>query len=71
MYYVYVNVMHVFVCKLCTQNDPGVSSLSLGDHFTTFMKARIFCEREVPPGRQFAGTVDYQYNEISEFELFT
>ena len=28
------------------------------------MKARIFCEREVPPGRQFNGAVDYHYNEI-------
>ena len=50
------------------QNDPGLSSTTgLGNHFTTFMKARIFCEREVPPGRQFAGSVDYNYNEISEF----
>ena len=55
--------------KMCftLQNDPGLtSSTGLGNHFTTFMKARIFCEREVPPGRQFAGTVDFQYNEISE-----
>ena len=28
------------------------------------MKARIFCEREVPEGRQFYGAIDYQYNEI-------
>lgn len=55
------------VCKtrLFLQNDPGLTS-SAGNQFTTFMKARIFCEREVPPGRQFAGTVDFQYNEISE-----
>ena len=42
--------------------------MGLGNQFTTFMKARIFCEREVPPGRQFAGTVDFQYNEISELK---
>jgi hypothetical protein len=58
------------VCKIrlfliILQNDPGLTSSS-GNQFTTFMKARIFCEREVPPGRQFAGTVDFQYNEISE-----
>ena len=29
-----------------------------------FMKARIFCKREVPPGRQFASTVDFQYQAI-------
>lgn len=33
------------------------------------MKARIFCEREVPPGRQFNGAVDYHYNEIRKFTL--
>ena len=53
-----------------TQNDPGITTMGLGNHFTTFMKARIFCEREVPPGRQFAGSVDYNYNEISELLLF-
>lgn len=46
--------------------------------FSTFVKARIFCEREVPPGRQFVGTIDYQYNEICksmctsvQYELIT
>ena len=33
------------------------------------MKARIFCEREVPPGRQFNGAVDYHYNEIRKLML--
>ena len=46
------------------QNDPGSAN---GDYFTTYMKARIYCEREVPPGRQFTGTIDYQYNEICEW----
>ena len=44
------------------QNDPGING-----HFSTYMKARIFCEREVPPGRQFNGAVDYHYNEIRKF----
>ena len=48
------------------QDDPGTSG-----RFTTFIKARIFCEREVPPGRQFVGTIDYQYNEISKYILYT
>ena len=43
------------------QNDPGING---SGHFSTYMKARIFCEREVPPGRQFNGAVDYHYNEI-------
>ena len=62
------------ICRVCTleypvtgfmltylvlQNDPGING-----HFSTYMKARIFCEREVPPGRQFNGAVDYHYNEI-------
>ena len=46
------------------QNDPGING-----HFSTYMKARIFCEREVPPGRQFNGAVDYHYNEIRKLMI--
>ena len=35
-------------------------------HFTTFMKARIYCQLKLPTGREFAGAIDYQYNEISK-----
>ena len=38
-----------------------------GNYFNTYMKARIFCEREVPSdsSTQFVGAIDYQYNIIS------
>ena len=36
-------------------------------HFTTYMKARIYCEREVPSGREFVGALEYQYNDMSEY----
>ena len=36
-------------------------------YFNSYMKARIFCEREVPSesSTQFVGAIDYQYNIIS------
>ena len=50
------------------QNDPGSTPDMTGArHFTTYMKARIYCEREVPSGREFVGALDYQYNDISEY----
>ena len=50
------------------QNDPGSAPDMTGArHFTTYMKARIYCEREVPSGREFVGALDYQYNDISEY----
>ena len=30
------------------------------------MKARIYCENKVPTGREYVGSLDYQYNYISE-----
>jgi len=35
--------------------------------FTTYMKARIFCEREVPSesNTRYVGAIDYQYNVMS------
>ena len=40
-----------------------------GNYFNTYMKARIFCEREVPSdsSTQFVGAIDYQYNIISTY----
>ena len=51
------------LATLCyyVQNDPGIDG-----RFSTYIKARIFCEREVPPGVLFAGITDFQYNEISK-----
>ena len=49
------------------QNDPGSSPTTGAKHFTTYMKARIYCEREVPSGREFVGALDYQYNDMSEY----
>jgi len=50
------------------QNDPGSTpgSMTGARHFTTYLKARIYCEREVPTGREFVGALDYQYNDISK-----
>ena len=50
-----------------TQNDMGSSGAGgMDKHFTTFMKARIYCQLKLPTGREFAGAIDYQYNEISK-----
>ena len=54
--HVYLKLFNAF------QNDPGVSG-----QFSTYIKARILCERDIPPGRQFVGTTNYQYNEISKY----
>ena len=35
-------------------------------YFTTYMKARIFCERQLETGDQFDGGIKYLYNELSE-----
>ncbi len=56
------------VLCLSHQNDRGSVTGSGGmHHFVTYMKARIFCEIEVPNEREFSGDIKYQYNEISEF----
>ena len=54
-----------------SQNDKGSTNPATdGSHFfTTYMKARIFCEREVPPGREYVGAIDYKYNVIREYPL--
>ncbi len=31
------------------------------------LKARIYCEREAPQDLLYVGSVDYRYNEISEY----
>lgn len=50
-----------FNCMLLfgSQNDPGVDG-----HFSTFIKARIFCNKKVPVTREFNGALDYQYSSI-------
>jgi hypothetical protein len=53
--------------RIC-RNDPGSQLTSGGaKYFTTFMKARIFCQRDKPSGLQFTGTLDYIYNSITSF----
>ena len=37
--------------------------------FTSFMKARIFCEREMPPGTQFVGAQDFKYDEMCKLHV--
>ena len=50
-----------------SQNDPGsMSATNDARHFTTYMKARIFCTRKVPMGRDNVGSIDYEYNNMSE-----
>ena len=62
-----------------TQNDAGVNiSAPQGftkppdtqdQIFTSYMKARIFCEREMPPGTQFVGAQDFKYNEMCKYSF--
>ena len=62
------DVIYSRLVRIC-RNDPGSTPTSAYDpqYFTTYMKARIFCEREKPSGLEFiTGTLDYQYNSISE-----
>ena len=58
-------VVYSRVARIC-RNDPG-SAQPLDDahFFTTFMKARIFCERHKPSSLEFTATLDYIYNSIS------
>ena len=54
------------------KNDPGSDpdpTMGGARHFTTYLKARIYCEREVPTGREFVGALDYQYNDISKQKI--
>lgn len=54
------------------QNDLGSTATDGGArYFTSFLKARIFCVREVPPGRQFVGAVEYQFNVLSKSKSLT
>jgi len=43
-----------------------------GNYFNTYVKARIFCEREVPSqsSTEFVGAIDYQYNIISTYAAY-
>lgn len=43
------------------QNDPGVNGV-----FSTFIKSRIYCTRRTEITREFRGSLDYEYNEISK-----
>ncbi len=38
----------------------------MAHHFTSYIKARIYCERTVQPGREFFGSIAYQYNDMSK-----
>ena len=53
------------IVRIC-RNDPGTGQGVGSSSFTTFLKARIFCQKERPSGRNFSGTLDYQYNSICE-----
>ena len=59
---------YTYICTHThTQSDMGSSGAGgMDKHFTTFMKARIYCQLKLPTGREFAGAIDYQYNEISK-----
>ena len=62
--------IHTLFCYYSLQNDPGSTPDQSGaSHFTTYLKARIYCEREVPTGREFVGALDYQYNDISKHTI--
>ena len=61
------DIIYSRLVRIC-RNDKGSNNNSTEDtpFFTTYMKARIYCERDKPSGREFTGTLDYQYNSISE-----
>ena len=60
------DVIYSRLARVC-RNDPGSTLTSNGaPYFTTFMKARIFCERSKPPSFDSIHTLDYEYNSISE-----
>lgn len=59
------DLIHSRLVRVC-RNDPG--SMSDGDrHFTTFMKARIFCKKDKPSTLEFTDTLDFQYDSITSF----
>ena len=58
------DVIYSHLVRIC-RNDQGSNSSS-DSFFNTFMKARIFCERNKPSGRASTNTLDYKYNSISE-----
>ena len=62
------DVIYSHLVRIC-RNDRGSNSTS-DRIFNTYMKARIFCERDKPSGREFTSTLDYQYNSISEGTSF-
>ena len=63
------DVVYSRVARIC-RNDPGSANpLDGSQYFTTFMKARIFCERHKPSSLEFTATLDYTYNSISKISL--
>ena len=63
------DIIYSRLARVC-RNDPGSTSTSNGSpYFTTFMKARIFCERSKPASFDSIHTLNYEYNSISEFTL--
>ena len=62
-------VIYSRLVRIC-RNDPGSQLTSGGaKYFTTFMKARIFCERKKPSSLEFTATLDYIYNSISKRQV--
>ena len=61
------DVIYSRLVRIC-RNDQGSNSSS-DPFFNTYMKARIFCERDKPSGRASTSTLDYQYNSISELSV--
>ena len=61
------DIIYSRLVRIC-RNDRGSNSSS-DSVFNTFMKARIFCERDKPFGRASTSTLDYKYNSISELFL--
>ena len=61
------NVIYSRLVRVC-RNDPGSMATDGGAarHFSTFMKARIFCVRDKPTTLEFIDSLDFVYNSISE-----
>ncbi|CAI8022690.1 Endothelin-converting enzyme 1 [Geodia barretti] len=61
------DIIYSRLARVC-RNDPGSTSTSNGSpYFTTFMKARIFCERSKPASFDSIHTLNYEYNSITSF----
>ena len=59
--------LYSHVVRIC-RNDVG--SKTNPPIFNTYVKARIFCEKQKPATRDYINTLDFDYNSISEATVY-